>query len=58
MTTKIVILVDIDKINEGYFEKLLYTGIPRAKVNLFFFCTQEIKNKMDERYIAGIKKLI
>ena len=58
LESKIVILVDIDKINEGFFEKILYTGISRAKVNLFIFCTQEIKNKMDERYIAGIKKLI
>ncbi len=55
LESNVVILVDIDKINEKHFEKILYTGISRAKVNLFIFCTLETKRKLDERYIAGVR---
>lgn len=57
LESKVVILTDIDKIKEEAFEKLLYTAISRAKVKLFFFCTPETKKILDERFIAGVKKM-
>lgn len=57
LESKVVILTDIDKINPEHFEKLLYTGISRAKINLFIFCHFETKKILDNRYVAGVKKL-
>ena len=56
LESKVVVLIDIDQIQEKYFEKLLYTGISRAKVHLYIFCTSQIKKVLDERYLQGVKK--
>jgi hypothetical protein len=58
LESKVVILTDVDKISNEHFEKLLYTGISRAKINLFIFCTPAIRKLLDERYLAGVKKLV
>ncbi len=55
LEAKIVIITDIDKIILSQFKKILYTGISRAKVNLYIFCTPEIKEKLDNLYMAGVK---
>ncbi len=57
LDAKVVILTDIEKIVGHNFERLLYTGISRAKVKLFIFCSPETKEILDQRYLAGVKKL-
>ncbi len=56
LESKVVILTDIDKIYDEHFDKLLYTGISRAKINLFIFCTPTTKDILNKRYIEGVKK--
>jgi hypothetical protein len=58
MEAAVVILVDVDSLDEGEGESLLYVGMSRARAQLFMLIHKQCRPTFDRKIMTGMKALL